>query len=175
MEMFKHNVCVQDARTAQAMLPPFHRSCNITEIGQLFGPIQLLRVAKERRQSRWLSFYLSAAASIQKLRGVPCMTRVLHHSLPLRRSYHHHHHHTTNTACVKSEASKQPQNACRRTLRGYLKCPRMLITNRNRTRHKKQVYQIVTEKPNNMNSAADLALHMVLKKKKCKEIVKKAP
>ena len=113
--------------------------------------------------------------SIQKLRGVPCMTRVLHHSLPLRRSYHHHHHHTTNTACVKSEASKQPQNACRRTLRGYLKCPRMLITNRNRTRHKKQVYQIVTEKPNNMNSAADLALHMVLKKKKCKEIVKKAP
>jgi len=51
----------------------------------------------------------------------------------------------------------------------------MLITNRNRTRHKKQVYQIVTEKPNNMNSAADPALHMVLKKKKCKEIVKKAP
>jgi hypothetical protein len=42
----------------------------------------------------------------------------------------------------------------------------MLITNRNRTGHKKQVYQIVTEKPNNMNSAADPALHMVLKKKK---------
>jgi hypothetical protein len=99
--------------------------------------------------------------SIQKLRGVPCMTRVLHHGLPLRRSYHHH-----QRSLRKSEASKQPQYACRRTLRGYVKCPRMLITNNNRTGHKKQVYQIVTEKPNNMNSAADPALHMVLKKKK---------
>jgi hypothetical protein len=98
------------------------------------------------------------------------MTRVLHHGLPLRRSYHHHQH-----SLRKSEASKRPQYACRRTLRGYVKCLRMLITNNNRTGHKKQVYQIVTEKPNNMNSAADPALHMVLKKKKCKEIVKKAP
>jgi hypothetical protein len=115
MEMFKHNVCVQDARTAQAMLPPFRRSCNITEIGQLFGPIQLLRVAKERRQSRWLSFYLSAAASIQKLRGVPCMTRVLHHGLPLRRSYHHHQHSLRKKRSFKTTPGCMPSYPTRLT------------------------------------------------------------
>lgn len=115
LEMLEHNVCVQDARTAQAMLPPFRRSCNITEIGQLFGPIQLLRVAKERRQSRWLSFYLSAAASIQKLRGVPCMTRVLHHGLPLRRSYHHHQHSLRKKRSFKTTPGCMPSYPTRLT------------------------------------------------------------
>lgn len=81
LEMLEHNVCVQDARTAQAMLPPFRRSCNITEIGQFFGPIQLLRVAKERRQSRWLSFYLSAAALYPK-----ASRRSMHDARPPRPS-----------------------------------------------------------------------------------------
>lgn len=37
------------------------------------------------------------------------------------------------------------------------------------------MYQIVTEKPNNMNSAADPALHMVLKKKKMQRNRKESP
>lgn len=148
----------------------FRRSCNITEIGRFSD--QYNYCVSQRASPIMLALILFVCNCLYpKLRGVPCMTRVPHHGLPLRRSYHHHQQHSLR----QSEASEQPQNACRRTVRGYLKCPEMLITNRNRTGHKKQVYQIVTEKPNNMNSAADLALHMVLKNRRCKEIVKKAP
>jgi hypothetical protein len=69
LDMLKHNVCVQDARTAQAMLPRLQRfvdRATSPRLGRFLGPIQLLRVAKERRQSRWLSFYLSAAALYPK-------------------------------------------------------------------------------------------------------------
>jgi hypothetical protein len=69
LEMLKHNVCVQDARTAQAMLPRLQRfvdRATSPRLGRFLGPIQLLRVAKERRQSRWLSFYLFCSCPLSK-------------------------------------------------------------------------------------------------------------
>lgn len=121
-------------------------TCNVSYImqyhqdSQSLGPMECC-VAKKRYQSSWFSFSLSASASPSEvLCGVPCMTRVLQPPRPLRRSHRLQH-------SLRAKLGSNKIAKCIPSYRTRLhQVPRMLVTNRNWKRHKKQVYQIVTQK-----------------------------
>lgn len=141
----------------------FRRSCNITAINvQKSGTSEVWCVATKRCQSSWLSFPVCSCFSLDYSRGVLCMTRVLDDAFCRpHRSQHGLQKSGSNklAKCMPSYRTRLPQvpkNAHNKT-----------------TRHKKRVYQIVTpKKPNGINSAANPASHIIMKKRRCKEIVK---
>jgi len=51
-----------------------------------------------------------------------------------------------NAACKVRPPAKS-QSACHRIAQGDIKCPEMLVTTRKCGKHKKRVYQIVTQSP----------------------------